>query len=410
MKKHFMLIGSLLCSAMVFGQGYQLNLQGMKQTAMGGAGTAVPWDVSTIFYNPAGLTSIRNVQASVNAVGVMPYTRYVSAPTGTEVVDAEESTYVPFNAYIGAPLAYKSKFSIGLGVYTPFGTGIEWADDWTGRFMVRKMQLRTTFFQPTLSYMITDDISVGAGFIYAMGSFDHNRALPFYDNNGTEGLTELSGKSSGVGYNLGVHIRANDIVQFGVNYRSQVNMKVKDGYARFNVPASISESYINTSFESIMPMPQVLSVGMGIDVSETVTLQLDANYTGWAAYDSLRIDYKDNSGDIQDEQIAKRYTNTLSVRAGVNYEFSDKVAGMLGAAYEPSPVREGYLNPELPDAQRLMASAGLSFQIFKRLAGTAIVQYSFSEVRTGRSFAEGFTGKYHTRMINPGVGLTYNFN
>ena len=58
MKKHVLIATTLmLSSAMSFGAGYQLNLQGLRQLAMGGGGTAVPWDMSIIFYNPGGITS-----------------------------------------------------------------------------------------------------------------------------------------------------------------------------------------------------------------------------------------------------------------------------------------------------------------------------------------------------------------
>lgn len=410
MKKHFMLIGSLLFSSMVFGQAYQLNLQGMKQFAMGGAGAATPWDVSTIFYNPAGLTSIRNLQVSGNVNLIMPRTRYVSAPTGTETVDAAEKNYIPFSGYVGAPVGYKSPLSLGLGIYKPFGTGIDWGNDWTGRFLVQSMRLRTTFFQPTASYMLTDDISIGAGFIWATGYYENNRALPVYDLNGTEGSTELSGRMRGVGFNLGLHIKASEYVHFGITYRSQVNMKVNNGYANFSVPSSISQSYPGSAFNTEIPMPQVATVGMGWDISESVGLQLEASYIGWAAYDSLRIDYADNSDLLMDEQSARRYRNTVALRGGVNYAISDKISAMAGLAFVPSPVREGYLSPEMPDAKRFIGSAGLSVQVFTRLSAVAAVQYSYSEVRTGSSLEHGFTGKYQTQVLTPGLGVVLDLN
>lgn len=410
MKKHFLLISSLLLSSMVLGQGYQRNLQGMRQVAMGGAGAAIPWDVSTIFYNPAGLTSIRTLQASVSATAIMPRTRYVSAPTGTDMQDIAEKTYVPYNAYIGSPVAYKSPLSIGLGIYTPFGTGVDWGDEWTGRFLVKQMRLNTTFFQPTISWEITEDISIGAGFVYGMGRFEYNRSLPYYDLAGNEGTSEISGRLNGVGFNAGLRIQANDDVSFGITYRSQVNMKMSNGYANFSVPSSIGTSYINTAVETTLPMPQVATVGMGWNISETVALQLEANFTGWAAFDSLRFDYENNSDLLQDEASPRGFTSTLSLRAGVNYMVSDRFSVMLGAAYEPSPVLDEHLNPAMPYTNRLVASGGLFFQLAERLSATAMVQYGFYEIRTGSSTEHGFNGKYHTKLLNPGLGLVYDFN
>lgn len=411
MKKHFLLIGSLLLSSMVFGQAYQLNMQGMRQLAMGGSGGAIPWDASTVFYNPAGMNAIRNVQVYGSMNAMMPRTRYVPAPTGAGTLDAEEKTFTPFNVYFVSPLGYKSPLSIGMGIYTPFGTGINWGDNWTGRYLVQEMRMNTTFFQPTLSWQITDEISLGAGFIYARGNFEYRRAMPIIGEDGTEASSELTGKANGVGYNVGLHIKANDDVQFGITYRSQVNMNINRGYARFtNIPGSVGSSYINTAFETTLPMPQVVTVAMGWTVNENLTLQFEANYAGWAAYDSLRFDYENNTDLLTDEASPRRYRNSVTLRAGMQYTFrNDRWNMMLGTAYVPSPVREGYLHPEMPDAKHFLATGGLSFQISNRITAIGAVQYMFGEVRTGRSTEYGFAGKYLTKVINPGVALTYDF-
>ncbi len=83
---------------------------------------------------------------------------------------------------------------------------------------------------------------------------------------------------------------------------------------------------------------------------------------------------------------------------------------MLGGAYLPSPVREGYLSPEMPDAKHFTASGGLSWKLSKRITAIGMVEYSFFEVRTGRSTEFGFTGKYLTKTLNPGLAITYDFN
>src|SRR5690606_30732428 len=158
--------------------------------------------------------------------------------------------------------------------------------------IVQDMRLNTTFFQPTLAYQINDQISVGAGFVFGVGNFEYRNAMPLLDANGNEASRELTGRSTGAGFNLGLHIRPNDNIHIGFSYRSQVNMKIRRGYARFNsIPSSLINSYVNTAFESTIPMPQVLTAGIGWDISEWVTVQMEAAYTGWGAYDSLSFDY-----------------------------------------------------------------------------------------------------------------------
>ncbi|MBS1688744.1 MAG: transporter, partial [Bacteroidetes bacterium] len=70
----------LLSSALSFGAAYQLNLQGLRQLAMGGGGTAWPWDVSTLFYNPAGLSRLSGVEAYGSLQFIMPSTSYAQSP------------------------------------------------------------------------------------------------------------------------------------------------------------------------------------------------------------------------------------------------------------------------------------------------------------------------------------------
>lgn len=410
MKKHFLLIGSLLLSSMVYGAGFQLNLQGMRQLAMGGSGTAIAWDASTIFYNPGGLSDIDNwqVYGSVNAL--VPRTRYVEAPTGTNVVDAIEHTYTPFNLYVAAPIGYKTRWTAGVGVYTPFGTGVDWGKEWVGKYVIQNISLQAIFIQPTVSYEVNDYISVGAGFIYAFGNFELNRSVPTLNSMDEPGQAELAGKANGVGFNLGLHIKPTDNLQVGLTYRSQVNMNVNHGYAKFsNIPSSISTQFPNTAFTSMLPLPQVASLGIGWMASDRVTLQADANFVGWGTYDTLTFNYENNTSSLQDTKAPRMYKNTLALRAGVHYKFSDNVAGMLGTAYDPSPVRDGFLNPDLPDAQRYLATGGLSVKFWEHLTVIGVVEYVFAENRTGTSDDAGFTGTYQNKVINPGIAISYDF-
>lgn len=412
MKKHFLLIGSLLLSSMVFGQAYQRNMQGLRQQAMGGSGAAIPSDAATVFYNPAGMGSLEDISVYAGMSLVMPRTRHIPAPTGVGTVDAKEENFTPVNLYFVSPLGYKSPLRIGMGIYTPFGYGITWDDNWAGRYLVQSMQLRTTFFQPTLSWQINDEIGIGGGFIYARGNYEHNRAMSYFNEAGTEASAEYTGKAQGVGFNLGLHLKPSENLSFGITYRSRVNMNINAGYARFNnIPASIGTSYANTAFETTLPMPQVATVAMGWNINENLALQLEASYTGWAAYDSLRFDFENNTNLLQDEASARRYRNTISLRAGMNYTLrNDRWNIMLGTAYLPSPVAEGYLNPEMPDAKHLLATGGLSFKISKRITAIGSAQYTFGEVRTGRSTEHNFTGKYQTKVLTTGLGITYDFN
>lgn len=410
MKKHFLVAGMLsLSAATAFGAGYQLNLQGLRQLAMGGSGTAIPWDMSTIFYNPGALTEFENVQAYASGQFIMPNTEYVQTPTGDYKARTQSVVYPTFNVYLGGPVVDKSPVSIGLGVYTPFGSGTKWQNDWTGRYINQNIYLHTIFFQPTVAYRFNDIVSVGAGFIYAIGGVKINQAVPVLDANGNDGSAELKGDGHGLGFNVGVNVRAGDRVHIGIDYRSRVNMKVKRGYARFTVPTAVTTEFPYTPFSSSLPMPQVLSLGIGIDVTERLTIQADVNFVGWSAYDTLAFDYLNNTSTLQDTKAPRRYKNTLAIRLGAHYKFSDKIAAMIGGAWDPSPVRDGYVSPDLPDANRGIFTAGLTYNPVPRLTILGAAEFVSTIKRDASYDAEGFSGRYQTKAFTPAIGVSYDF-
>lgn len=410
MKKNFLVTGMLLLySAMSFGAGYQLNMQGLRQLAMGGGGTAIPWDASVIFYNPGALTEFNDVRAYASAQFIMPNTRYVQTPTGTYSADSKSQAFPNFNVYLGGPIVDKSPVSVGLGVYMPFGSGLKWEDDWAGRYITQEVKMYTIFFQPTVSYRFNDVVSLGGGFIYAIGNAKFRQALPIVDRDGKDGTAELKGDAHGLGFNVGLHVRVNEMLQLGVSYRSKVNMQIKRGYATFNVAEVASSSFPYTAFKSELPMPEVFSVGAGFTLSEKLTMQADINFVGWSAFDSLKFDYETHTSMLHDTHLPRKYKNTLALRGGAHYAFSHKLAGMIGVAYDPSPVRDGYVSPDLPDADRAIFTCGLTFRPGKKLAILGAAEFVSSHKRNSAYDVAGFDGKYQTKAFTPGIGLTYDF-
>lgn len=410
MKKPVLIAAALVVPAVsAFGAGFQLNLQGLRQLAMGGGGTAWPWDASTVFYNPGGISRLQRFQAYGSVQFTFPRIKYVQAPTGGYAYEPEENTSTTFNFYVGGPLKEGSRLGVGLGVYTPFGSSLTWPENWTGRYINQSISLQSIYIQPTLSYRLNDIVSIGAGFVYGIGKVNIKRALPTIDQNGNDGRVELDGNASGIGYNLGVQLKASDNLQFGVNYRSLVKMKVDDGDATFTVPAVIDNNFPDGKFTTSITLPDVLSVGVAYRPCKKLTLQLDFNRVGWESYDTLRFDFEQNTASLKDSKTPRLYHTATAIRLGGNYEFTESFSGMLGVAYDPTPTREGYVSPESPDANRWLFSGGISVKPTKNMTVLAALSYVTTGERSAAFVADGFDGTYKLKSITAGIGLTYGF-
>src|SRR5690606_41864346 len=71
------------------------------------------------------------------------------------------------------------RLSFGLAVYTPYGSKVDWDQDWAGSHLVNNIDLKAFFIQPTASFKLTDNISVGAGLIR---SEEHTSELQSREN------------------------------------------------------------------------------------------------------------------------------------------------------------------------------------------------------------------------------------
>lgn len=410
MKKFTLLISTLLVSsAMSFGAGFQVNVQGLRQIAMGGTGTAYPWDASTIFYNPAGLSRLKGIQAYGSVQFLIVNTQYVQTPTEGYTARAKEAVYTPFNFYVGGTIKKDSKWGVGLGIYTPFGSGMTWEDNWQGRYIIRHISLQSIFFQPTASYKVTEQLCIGAGFIYATGKMQMSRAAPLQNESGVDGEGRLEGNANGVGFNLGMQIKTSESLQFGFNYRSKVKMHVRNGTATFDVPASVKSNLPNTNFSTDLQLPDVATASVAFKPMKNLTITAEANYIGWKAYDSLKFDYENNTPALQDTKAPRNYNNTLALRLGGHYQATNSLAIMLGCAYDPSPVADGLVSPDLPDADRWLVTGGLTIKPTKRLTILTAIEYGASKKRNAQYVPDNFNGKYQTKAIIPCIGVTYDF-
>ena len=107
-----------------FAGGFQVNLQGTKQTGMGHLGTSFHLGASSAYFNPAmmGLDSNKfSIEAGANFI--MSSVQFQNGRTGvSEFTDNPLGT--PF--YLYATYKINDKLSAGLSVYTPFGSTVVW--------------------------------------------------------------------------------------------------------------------------------------------------------------------------------------------------------------------------------------------------------------------------------------------
>jgi long-chain fatty acid transport protein len=409
----------LLGAASAHAGGFQVYLPSQQSIGMGGVGVGLSMEQAAQFLNPGAMAMLRQngVQVGVSAT----FARLAFRPTsGGPQRQLDNSIVTPFNLY--ASFGPKDgKFRAGVAVYTPYGSSLKYEQGWEGRFALSEITLRSIYVQPTVSYAITDQLSVGAGLmILASGSVNLQRdiALP-----SAEGKIELDGKTkTGFGVNAGIFFKPSDKLSLGISYRSKIDAKVEGGDVIVTNPTPALQSrFVGNKFDATLPLPATVNIGIGLMPTDKLTIGLDVNWTQWSAYRTLRFDFtKDGApaqvgtGTFSDSK--RYYEDVLTFRLGGQYKVTDKLALRVGGAYDMSPVKDGYVTPETPDNDRLIGTLGVGYNITENFGVDASFMFQAIMKRTqteadllNNGTTDRVAGTYRTNISIPGVGVRYNF-
>jgi len=416
------MLAAALSSYSAMAGGYQVALQGQRQIGMGHCGTSLALDASSIFFNPGGLSFTKVNNVMMGASFIRSRVAYLAPSPSVYTANTESPIGTPFMLY--ASFGKKeSKLKYGLGVYTPYGSSVKWADDWKGYSLLQSLSLQAIFIQPTVSYKINDMIGIGVGFVYALGSVDLNRGIGAINTANGYASAQLKGSASGMGFNAGVHIQPTEKLSIGASYRSLVNMKVSGGDATFrNIPGFLQANGTfpqggTTTFDATLPLPAVASIGLGYKLNDKFLLAFDVNYSFWSAYKQLEFEYKDKVNGSNKSTSKRNYVDAPTVRIGAEYMATSNLALRGGLYYDKTPVELGYMTPETPDADRIGITAGIGYKIGERVNIDA--SFLFIEGRerdqTEEIVAEKQTttdvlpGTYKLRVLIPGISVSFNF-
>ncbi|QQL50410.1 OmpP1/FadL family transporter [Mucilaginibacter ginkgonis] len=402
--------------AMVLAQGFQVNVAGQKQIGMGHTGTGLVQDGASIFFNPGAVAMLpeNSIQAGISPLFFKPA---FQAAGSVNVAQSADKVATPFSAYaVFGPK--NSWWKAGLGVYTPFGGLVDWGNNWTGKYVLESLDLKAIYFQPTVSIRLAKWISVGGGFVYNHGTVNLTRAIPLANSTGSDGQAQLKGSGHGTGFNLGVYLKPTDKFSIGVDYRSKVSTTINNGDAIFTVPASVQANFPQpNTFTATLPLAATTSVGLGYMPTSQWTIAVDANFVQWDVYKALAFDYANNTATLQDTYSPRNYKNAFSIRGGLQYAGDAKhpntipkeLALRIGGGYASTPVQDGYVSPEVPDANRYFLTAGLGYKATRNLTVDVSFEYEHLMTRTQTTIETQLSGTYKTNVYIPGISLTYHW-
>jgi long-chain fatty acid transport protein len=406
MKKKIAVVAltGILAAGPAFASGYRIPEQSLNATALSGAYAANTPAADASYYNPANMSWLENkwqTDASLTWIHLASIEYTDNAVASYNSGSRTEDFALP-NLHVVSP--EYNNFRFGLSVVYPYGLSKRW-DNTFQRTTAEEFTLKTYELNPTVSYKINDQLSLGGGVraIYSEGKVksNFNGAL----------IRDLEGDSTDYGYNLAVSYKPLENLAFAATYRSKVNLNIEGNAALGYTPLSLS---YNGYAEVMVPAPAVLSLATSYTGNDgKTTAEFTYDKTFWSAYDNLDFNYNQTFPAPSpfanfDNSLAKNWVNSEAFRLGLTHRLNTQWTIMAGFAIDKNPVPDQTLGFELPDSDAKIYSCGLRYQPTDTL--TVGAAYLFDDKESRSVVNNGVNGTFDNSAAHlVTAGLQYRF-
>lgn len=377
-------------ASLALAAGLKVNEQGAKSMAMGNAFTAQADDPSALFFNPAGIAFLKGSQINLGSTTIyVPSTEFNGTaplsgnpPTGLGSSTVSEKAK---NDIFIAPAFYATHsfesmpISVGFAVNAIYPLAKSWDDSSAFRAEIMNIAVKPINFQPTIAYRFDDwNLAVAAGLDITHAIVTLQRMAYSPDsavaNSAYElGSMGLDGTATDVGYNVGLKWKPRPDISFGAAYRSEIELKIK-GDANFlaTTPAGFnilglttgatspySKARATSTVSSNIVLPASLGLGVAWQPTEKLTVEVDAEWTGWSSMKKLEFQFDGPQfANFNNKPKPLNWEDVWCYKIGGQYAVTKNLDLRAGYMYDKNPVPDSTIGPVLPDSDRHSFSIG----------------------------------------------------
>jgi long-chain fatty acid transport protein len=434
------------------------NASGLGNAYAGGAAAAE--DASTVWWNPAGMSRLKQRETVAALHLITPSNRFrdegsiaaFNQPLGGDGGNAGGLNVVP-NAYLVIP--YNQDIALGVGVNAPFGLTTEYDDGWIGRYHGLKSQVKTINVQPSISWKASPEFSVGLGVDFQWLDADLTSNANYSGaiatgaqqaaaagqipaslvpqiiaaTPGLDSFVRVKGDDTTWGWNIGVLWEPSPTTRVGAHYRSEMKYTVK-GDVDFDHPAlpanlppalapvvatianGVNRALYDGDVTSRITLPQIANVSLFHQIDSRWDIMADIQWTGWSSIKDLT--FVRVEGPVL-SSTPENFEDVWRFSVGANYRVDDKWMLRGGVAYDESPVIDIDRTPRLPDENRTWLTFGAQYKVSPSLildAGFAYIWVSDASIDTNAGSTAQFglvKGRYDSSVTIFSVQAAYRF-
>ena len=372
MKKNLlvMAIMAMVCvaSSVVMAGAYKIPEQSLNSMSLGAAYVAHTTGADTNYYNPANMAFMDETKSYVEGgltLAHLPSNVYTLVDPYSGESETEDML-IPFFHYVAPAIG---DFRWGVSIVAPGGLTKRWKEQPQKSF-AEEFTLKIIELNPSMSYKISDDFSVGGGLrlIYREGVVRSSGLVS----------RDMEGDTIEFGYNLAMTYKPTSDINLAATYRSNIDLK-EEGTAKLYAGSTLAYDG-KASVE--VPLPAALNLAISKTWQETFTLEFNYERTFWSQYETLDFEYGGaNLGGLTpyfDTPQDRNWKDTNTFRLGATIQMN-KLTTMMGFAIDETPAPVETIGFELPDSDAKIFSMGFRYQQTDNLSWGAAFLYDSKE-------------------------------
>jgi long-chain fatty acid transport protein len=402
----FTLLISQAFFSSAFAAGFQLNEISPSLQGDATAGSAAADnDVSSMFTNPATLSTLIQNQAYLGGSEIMPHLKMnnataihtvnipgpiptaISAPVAGETSQSSvaKSAFAP-DGYFGWRI--NDRMVVGIAVVAPFGLTTSYDNGSVLRFIADNSTVETININPSFSWALTDQVAIGIGFQaqYIQASFSnfdgpYTGIAPIDTLIASTHATYVNGSGWGYGYTLGALWKPDELTRLGVGFRSQISEQIGGNGRQFTSPGGVtpapSQAFLfnaGTSDSAAIKTPGVVTLSAARDIRNW-TVKASVQYNLWNCFNQLSINMP--QAFAINSTITTKWNNSWFGALGADYHINPKWTVRAGVAYDETPTRDAYRDPRIPDSDRVWLTGGATYKVNKHFGVDGVYEHIF---------------------------------
>ena len=331
---------AIFTSLNAFASGLFLQEAVVANAGTTGAGDGVyTRSAAAMWTNPATMSHMGESKTTINTMAFDLEMKYQDS--GDKQDGKGHSILPSFGAFHAHQVTDKLHLGIALGAVG--GSSLDYGSEWAGARLLEDITLTAMQVNPSLSYQLNDQWSVGAGIQLSWAALQQSSSV----------FTAKQDTDWAYGYNLGVMFTPSDKLKLGASYRSKLEHEFN------NELRGLDD--ISNSLAMDLALPEIVDISASYALNPKLDLLASVQLHRWSEWDTTVLDFGVAGSPISGVPLERDWDDVWKFAVGADYQLNSDWRLKAGFSYETSPQDDPSMQwVDLPVGEQYRYSVGAS--------------------------------------------------